>query len=150
MDAFLKMLQTALAIGMAIGAELFGVFGAPLLATRITNVIKAFKRTIWKEPWHALVWHSITWWITFGASLYSFQLKYDFWQAIIFVAFIVAWFNTAIVEWMYKKAAKHESANAAMNKILLMPEEEIDVKTKLGAFVSGMTVKTDQRETVRK
>lgn len=130
--------------------EVIACIVCPLLATRFTNIFKGIKRIYIKEPWPAVVWHTITWVQAFALSFYALSFKYpDNLHEIGFISMILSCFNTAIVEAMHRKAAKNDAMNAVFNKIVFMDEDEIDVMTKMGAFASGMTVKVDQRKVAR-
>ena len=130
--------------------EVVAIVASPLLATRFTNICKAVKRIFIKKPWPPVVWHTITWGMTFFLSFYALSFKYpDSLHEIGFISMILASFNSGIVEYMHRKAAKNDAINAMFNKVLYMDEDEIDTMTKIGAFASGMTVKVDQRKVAR-
>jgi len=127
------------------GWEIMGIFGAQLLATRGTNFWRAVKRGYFPSArsFNPMTWHALTFAPAFCLSTYSFSFKYDNYEAVVFVSFILACFNNAIVEWMHRKARKNETADAVFNKIVYIDESDATRVVKAGAFVSGITLMRD-------
>ncbi len=152
-----KFIDSALELMYKGGWELCALVVGPLAAIRVIQSIRRVWRKLTKEdpvkfpeP-HWLTLQSLTFLLAFTFSFIPLQFKYTDLPALTFVCFLLALFNSAIVEFILKKAKKSEALSSALNtQTIYVPEdEEHTVMTRFKAVATGSDVKVDKRSRSR-